>query len=357
MSSDRILNIIEDLQEKLKNQRPIHMNINNYNNNFHNFNNNINKRQLEEIFEQNNNVKDNNNFNYQNNLNEDYIRKLIKNEFSELILPYHQDMFSRINVLDLKVNNLTNKINNNIQENKLDKFNINTNKNINNNADNNVEYINKITEMEYKISEIELFFKSWKDILKKNELNPSTNMSKNNKEFELKFMQLESKINNELNKFYNIMNEEINNIKKNLNQIKINETEINKLEGEIKNIKIDFSYMNKDISDIKDLFNLQIKKDLININQKQGTLINDINSLKYNFENIKIINNDNNYKEFSDKIKNQINNNLSNNNNIQLKTSKINYVEEIKVNDEIKNNKDNNTGNKNNFNDNENDDE
>ena len=75
MSSERILNIIEDLQEKLKRQRPIHMNINNFNNNFQNFNNKINQIQLEEILEQNNK----NNFNYQNNLDDNYIKKLIKN--------------------------------------------------------------------------------------------------------------------------------------------------------------------------------------------------------------------------------------------------------------------------------------
>ena len=177
MSSDRILNIIEDLQEKLKNQRPIHMNINNYNNNFHNFNNNINKRQLEEIFEQNNNVKDNNNFNYQNNLNEDYIRKLIKNEFSELILPYQQDMLTKINVLDLKVNNITNKINN-IQENKFDKFNLDENKNIKNNA----EYENKLVEI--------------RERNKKNNFNYQNKLDKNyiNKLIKNKFFKLKYKI-------------------------------------------------------------------------------------------------------------------------------------------------------------------
>ena len=47
------------------------------------------------------------------------------------------------------------------------------------------------------------------------------------------------------------VNKMIINLKKSVNQIKMNETEMNKLEGEIKNIKIDFSYMNKDINDLK----------------------------------------------------------------------------------------------------------
>ena len=260
MSTYKIIEIIDNLQEKLKGNKLINMNFNNISNNFQNFNNNINFRQFDETQNQdsifNNDIK----FKSQNNLNENYIKKMIRDEFSRLILPFQQDISGRIGVLELKVNKIDYKKNN---LNELNSKDIKINMNMENN-DLKDDYKNKISEIEYKLSEIESFFKSWKELVIKSD----ENLNKYYKEKELKFMQFETKINDEISKFYNIINNDINNIKKTLNQAKDDEVRINKLEGEIKNMKIDFDYINKDINNMKSLFNSELKKDLNNINQR-----------------------------------------------------------------------------------------
>ena len=89
------------------------MNINNINNNFQNFNNNsLGFRPPERAFNYNNNNFNNNiNLKKQDYLQEDYIKGLIKEEFRELIIKYQSEMLGQIGLLDLKVNNLNNKIN------------------------------------------------------------------------------------------------------------------------------------------------------------------------------------------------------------------------------------------------------
>ena len=329
MSTYKIIEIIDNLQEKLKGNKPINMNFNNISNNFQNFNNNINFMQFDETQNQdsifNNDIK----FKSQNNLNENYIKKMIRDEFSRLILPFQQDISGRIGVLELKVNRIDNKKNNLKELNSKDLK-------INSNMENNEmkdDYKNKISEIEYKLSEIESFFKSWKELVIKSD----ENLNKYYKEKELKFMQFETKINDEMSKFYNIINTDINNIKKALNQTKDNEVKINKLEGEIKNMKIDFDYINKDINNMKSFFNSELKKDLNNINQRNINIINDINILKTNVEKINMANN--NFKNNIDNIKNDIKAFEIINAKNKIKVSKITNVEQINSDEE---NSDNN---------------
>ena len=329
MSTYKIIEIIDNLQEKLKGNKPINMNFNNISNNFQNFNNNINFRQFDETQNQdsifNNDIK----FKNQNNLNENYIKKIIRDEFSRLILPFQQDISGRIGVIELKVNKIDNK---KINLNELNSKDVKINMNMENN-DLKDDYKNKISEIEYKLSEIESFFKSWKELVIKSD----ENLNKYYKEKELKFMQFETKINDEISKFYNIINTDINNIKKALNQTKDNEVKINKLEGEIKNMKIDFDYINKDINNMKSLFNSELKKDLNNINQRNINFINDINILKTNVEKINIVNN--NFKSDLDNIKNDIKVFEIINAKNKIKVSKITNIEQINSDEE---NSDNN---------------
>ena len=305
------------------------MNFNNISNNFQNFNNDINFRQFDKTQNQdsifNNDIK----FKSQNNLNENYIKKMIRDEFSRLILPFQQDISGRIGVLELKVNKIDYKKNN---LNELNSKDVKINMNMENN-DMKDDYKNKISEIEYKLSEIESFFKSWKELVIKSD----ENLNKYYKEKELKFMQFETKINDEINKFYNIINNDINNIKKTLNQAKDNEVKINKLEGEIKNMKIDFDYINKDINNMKSFFNSELKKDLNNINQRNINFINDINILKTNVEKINIANN--NFKSDLDNIKNDIKIFEIINAKNKIKVSKITNIEQINSDEE---NSDNN---------------
>ena len=148
MSTKRILNIIDDLENKLKNQnRPLNMNINNINNNFQNFNQNRNFQSMDEFIHPNINFD----LNKPDFSNEKNIRNIIKEEFAILIYPY-SELFNRINYLESKINSINNKINANQEQ---------INKNMNNiNIDNriNIDYGNKILELEYKISEFESFF-------------------------------------------------------------------------------------------------------------------------------------------------------------------------------------------------------
>ena len=329
MSTYKIIEIIDNLQEKLKGNKLINMNFNNISNNFQNFNNNINFRQFDETQNQdsifNNDIK----FKNQNNLNENYIKKMIRDEFSRLILPFQQDISGRIGVIELKVNKIDNK---KINLNELNSKDVKINMNMENN-DLKDDYKNKISEIEYKLSEIESFFKSWKELVIKSD----ENLNKYYKEKELKFMQFETKINDEISKFYNIINTDINNIKKALNQTKDNEVKINKLEGEIKNMKIDFDYINKDINNMKSLFNSELKKDLNNINQRNINFINDINILKTNVEKINIVNN--NFKSDLDNIKNDIKVFEIINAKNKIKVSKITNIEQINSDEE---NSDNN---------------
>ena len=329
MSTYKIIEIIDNLQEKLKGNKPINMNFNNISNNFQNFNNNINFRQFDETQNQdsifNNDIK----FKNQNNLNENYIKKMIRDEFSRLILPFQQDISGRIGVIELKVNKIDNK---KINLNELNSKDVKINMNMENN-DLKDDYKNKISEIEYKLSEIESFFKSWKELVIKSD----ENLNKYYKEKELKFMQFETKINDEINKFYNIINNDINNIKKTLNQAKDDEVRINKLEGEIKNMKIDFDYINKDINNMKSFFNSELKKDLNNINQRNINFINDINILKTNVEKINMANN--NFKSDIDNIKNDIKVFEIINAKNKIKVSKITNVEQINSDEE---NSDNN---------------
>ena len=329
MSTYKIIEIIDNLQEKLKGNKPINMNFNNISNNFQNFNNDINFRQFDKTQNQdsifNNDIK----FKSQNNLNENYIKKMIRDEFSRLILPFQQDISGRIGVLELKVNKIDYKKNNLKELNSKD---LKINLNMENNEMKD-DYKNKISEIEYKLSEIESFFKSWKELVIKSD----ENLNKYYKEKELKFMQFETKINDEMSKFYNIINNDINNIKKTLNQAKDNEVKINKLEGEIKNMKIDFDYINKDINNMKSFFNSELKKDLNNINQRNINFINDINILKTNVEKINMANN--NFKSDIDNIKNDIKVFEIINAKNKIKVSKITNVEQINSDEE---NSDNN---------------
>ena len=323
MSTDKVLEIIDKLQDKLNNHRPFHMNINNINNNFQNIsNNNLHFRPSEEAFNYNNNFSNNINLKKQDYLREDYIKKLIKEEFSELIIKYQSDILGQISFLDLKVNNLSNKMN---DMNIINQKGFNMGMNFDNINNKNINYEKKIMEMEFKLSEFESFFKSWKELLKKNEFNLNSSMDKYNKDQEYKFMQLEAKINDELNNFFNTIKEDINNLKNDLIQIKNSEIDINKLEGEIKTMKVDFDYINKKV---KSLMDSEIKKNLNDINQKNNEFNNEINMLKKNIEN----------------IKNDINNFLIAN-KTHLKISQINQVEELKPNEEnndTNNNIDNN---------------
>ena len=299
METKRIIKIIDDLQEKLNYPfANININHNNINNNFQNFN----QFDAEEILNLNNNR--NIHLNKFDNIDENYIKNIVKEELKILNLPNQMNLEYRINSLESKIKNIElNKINMNID---IDKKPL-------------IDYENKISEIEKRLSEIESFFISWKEIMKNNDYDSYV---KNSKEQEIKFMNFKSEINDEINKIHCILKTNINNDMKNvLNQINNRDSEINNLEKEIKSIKVDFDYLNKDINDIKSYWDIKlIKEDIEKMNKfkikvnEEFNRINNINNLRNkNSENIiKISVVD---EIIDEKDENFINNNIINNNN------------------------------------------
>ena len=312
MSERKILGIIEELEEKLKKSpNTLNMNFNNINNdinysmnnNFQNFNN-IN-RPLVEFKNPNYNF---NSINANDNIDDNYIIGLIKKELPGLIYQYQQDLSNRMNYIESKIDSINRKLNENLE--------LKPN-NINNDNKNLEEQGNKLSELEYKISEIESFFKLWKGIIKDSDDNIYNSRIQMKNEQELKLMQLDNKISNELNKFYNIINKDIIEFKKSVEQVKNYGIELNKLEVEMKTIKVDFAYLGQDVNDIKSFFKNDFKNELGNIKRNNDNLINDIYLLKEDFENTK--------KKLG------INKKIKSGNN-QVKESDIYCVEEIKSN-------------------------
>ena len=254
------------------------------------------------------------NSNIYDSINENYIRRIIKEELHGFIYQYQKDLSNRMNYLESKIDKINKKINNN-------NFDLNSN-NI------SIEQGNKISEMEYKLSEIESFFKQWKEIIKDNDDNIYKSRVKINNEQELKLMQLDTKLSNQLKIIYDKINADINDIKKSMEKIKISGVEINKLEVEMKKINVDFSYLSQDVKDIKYLFNNEFKKEFenININNNFNNFIQEINILKEDFEKISKQNNENNEKMVEINKKFKI---LSK----SIKESKINFVEEVEDDD------------------------
>ena len=311
MSEQKLLDLIEKLEEKF-NKRPNipNMNTTNINSNFQNFNN-INRKFFEE-FKNPNDTINNSRFNstiINNNIDENYIREIIKEELPRLIYQYQKDLSNRMSYLESKIDNINRKINDNFQ--------INTN-NIENR--NSIDQGNKISELEYKLSEIESFFKLWKGIIKDSDDNIYNSRMKMNNDQELKLKQLDNKVSNELKQFNDIINKEISEIKNSVKQIKYNNgIEINKLEEEMKKIKVDFNYLGKDLDNIKTFMS-----DLYNIKQNNNNFIKDFNLLKEDFGKTK-----ENLIEINKVIKPRIS---------QIKESDIFYVEQMNNNNNYNNN-------------------
>jgi len=250
-------------------------------NNFYNFSQK-NPNRPENIKVNNNNNNINNNFDYQNEYN---IRRLIKEEFEKLITNYQKNMYDNINNLEYKINNLEFKVSDMsmTMNNKFKTFNnnmensINYNNRINhirsNSQDDNINkilpsqfeknnYDKRLLEIEFQLKQYEEFFKGFKEVLKNNEDNVRRSMVKTNNEIENKFNDLEYKIHNKLNLFYN------NNLLQKISeQIKNNENDINILDQEIKKIKIDINYSNDKMKNFVEINN-GLKKDILQLNDE-----------------------------------------------------------------------------------------
>ena len=290
-TTKEIYNIIENLEYKLNNRvryssrdnsnrpRPF---MNNYMD--YNIPNQINQNQLNNKF--NRNVSQPPELQMQSPLNEYYIRKIIKDEFSSLIIPYQQDLHSNLNILESKINNNTNQIKE-LNSKNLDNINNIINRggmgnfvygNNQPSFDNNqyvlrVEYENKITELEHQLSLINTFSKSLKETVEANMIENTKNINENLKKFSSDQLINNNQNNNYLDKkdfdekikeyeeqfdrIYSEMNQFQTTLNKLSNESKVNENKINNINEEIKKI----NGINEDIKALESNIN-NVNEDL-----------------------------------------------------------------------------------------------
>ena len=127
------------------------------------------------IYDNNNNI---------NSSNEYYLKKLIKDEFSTLILPYQHDMHNNINILERKISNLSLPNLNN-----LNYIPSNNNNNNNNNFNFNskdyvlkAEYDNKILELTKQLNNLNNYLNNKIENQNNNNNNNFNNNLNNNNE-------------------------------------------------------------------------------------------------------------------------------------------------------------------------------
>ena len=227
--------------------------------------------------------------------NVQYLKKLIRNEFTTLIASYQQDMLNGLNHLESKINKNSIKIKELSSSNNIDNI-----LNIGNN--NNNEYVLQI-EYNKKMSEIDSIFSTVKSLIKifKDNENKYTRDFINRKEVELKLDEFKNTIKHEINNYQNYIKLRMNNISNTFN-------DINNTAKLLKKINIE-ELINK-----------------LNINS------NDLNNVKYSIDDIRN-DIDNNVKNSIDDIKNDIDNNVKNSiddirnnivNNLEKKINDIN---------------------------------
>ena len=314
-------------------------------------------------------------------LNELNLRQIIREEFSNLILPYQKDLINHKSNLDEKLDEiernfkliinaqnmgnlndnakimsayLTNSLSNNSNKN-LEKFKEEYNSIINELnkkmnsvleqlkiiSDDNIKSENKLGNFENKIENMKKILDNKEDKNDNKQINIYKYLEKDIFDNELKKINqrfTDSNNNNNQNT-QNIqkINEQIDNLSKLINQFKIEINKISGLDNNINSIRGDFGKITEDISSLK----YQMSQDLINkINsldfnklKQQVSLIefnklkNDMNNFENNFYSVKNIS-ESNDKTISD-IKNQIN-------DIEEKQNSMNKNIEEKINNKIK---------------------
>ena len=384
-TKSKINSIINDIQNKLnKRASNNYMPYNPQNNMMNNYVNNplakVNSNYNNNYF-----LPTNQNFPYQQQqifnqgLNEYMVRNIVKEEFSNLILPYQKDLIVNKSNFDTKLNEIEKKFE--IIINAQNIGNLNDNAKIistylssnlsNENSKKNLEQFktecdNKIEDLEKRYNSIMAQIKLINDEKIKNEKNLSNigykieNIIKlldekedkkileneNNRNylekniFDNELIKLNQRI-NDINKGQNQdilkLNEQIDNMTKQLNQYKIEINKINNLDLNLNSMRGDLGKITEDISSLK----YQISPEIINkINSidfnklKQqiplmefNKLKNDINNFENNFYSVKNIseNNDRNISELINQV-----------NDIEKKQNSVNKNIEEKISEKIK---------------------
>ena len=386
-STRDILSILDNLENKLnRHQMPLSIR-----SNYQLYSNNINNPGLQ----------NQPNYTYRNNIiqdtqpinssNEYYIRKLINEEFSSLIIPYQQDLHNNINILETKINNNTTKIKE-LSSNNLDNITNLLNKGGLGNFSlgesqhlmNNDKYIlkfefeNKIAELEQQITTINGYVKSLGDIVnsknmenmkKMNDdlkrMSDYENLNKNNyldkNDFEYKMNEMQNQFNKlyeDMNNFQNVINS-LNQFK---GQIKANDNKLNELNNELSSLKNDLNNLNYDYNGFKNQIDINSINN-IKSNMNQFAYKNDFKNIKNSISEVQEMKTDlDNLNSELNELKNNVDldflGRIKSILNQCVNTTELNIVKnsiknlENKINNMNLNNDNNINNNNNNFNNN-----
>ena len=284
-----VLNLLEDLEKKLNKHKPFYPSENdNYNFSNNQFNYNlVNSNNYSEMGNQYNLDKITPSMEFN-------IRKLIKEEFNTLILPYQEEMHSGLNIMDSKIDKNSNEIKdlklknlnnlNNIIANDNLGFSFNQPKQYDNNQYVlRVEYENKINELEIQISTLNTYSKTLKEAFDNKVVGTDNYLGKD--EFGLKMNEIQNQFDSIISDIKQIKNN-MNNFNQSLNEIKINNNKIkNDLLIEIQNIKNDFANkmdnMNNNFNSINGIIKNQSNNN--DLNEQILNVTSNLNNLKNEF--------------------------------------------------------------------------
>ena len=370
-NTTEIVNLLENLERRLDNNRPQQQNVNE-NNNYNN-NNRVNLNSLN-INNNSNNFQE---YPFMNNLNnfdritpsiEFNIRKIIKDEFNSLILPYQQELHNGMNLIESKVDKNINEIKN-LKLNNLNNFsnsNLGFNLNQPNPLDNNqyvlrVEYDNKMNELEIQISTLSSIAKTLKEAFANKSMDNNNYLDKDEYDQKLKEIQNQiDSISGEINQYQ----KNLTDFKQSLSEIKINSnkmqndflTEIQNINGIIQNqantndVNGKIQNVNMNLNNLKNDFDVFTRQLDMNFMGSLKTIVNQHVTIA-EFNEVK-----NAISGFENNINNILNKNKNydiNINNIQNKLNSLeNKINNININN--KNNSEigelNESNNKNNIN-------
>ena len=284
-----VLNLLEDLEKKLNKHKPFYPSENdnyNFSNNQFNYNP-VYSNNYSEMSNQYNLDKITPSMEFN-------IRKLIKEEFNTLILPYQEEMHSGLNIMDSKIDKNSNEIKdlklknlnnlNNIIANDNLGFSFNQPKQYDNNQYVlRVEYENKINELEIQISTLNTYSKTLKEAFDNKVVGTDNYLGKD--EFGLKMNEIQNQFDSIISDIKQIKNN-MNNFNQSLNEIKINNNKIkNDLLIEIQNIKNDFANkmdnMNNNYNSINGIIKNQSNNN--DLNEQILNVTSNLNNLKNEF--------------------------------------------------------------------------
>ena len=415
-STSEILNIIDNLEQKL-NRHKTQYNPKEYPNIYTMYDPNskakTEKRNTYNIYRDIQTNDFTNQFQQQllSSSNDNHIRKLIKEEFASLILPYQQDLHNNLNILETKINNNTSKIKD-LNSKNLENLNnmisragmgtmfvSNNDNNTQQLKDNNqyvlrMEFENKISELEIQMTSLNTYTKSLKqtmdnnnmenskkiveDLKRLNDLNNNNNNIINQNyiekdEYEEKISEIKKQFDNiseKINQNKNNINDFQNNLISIKNEISSYSNDINTIRNNINSFQNKMNLFQNDIKDLKQSMismgqNADNNNKVSGLNEEMKAMRIDLNALNEDLKIVKnnpdfdmiknirpIINQCVNMREFNT-FKNSATNDLE-----EMKTQNNNNIEEIKntlqmLEDKINNiNQVNNNNNNNNDNDN-----